>query len=106
MRAALPHARAKPLALVFTEAGPAWANAALHASLPAVLHAFTHICAPTRAARQHGKADDDQKQGPEQIQECRVDQAIVLEQPEKANGDEGEWKDAHGFLQRVEVLAP
>ena len=99
MKGTLPHARAKPLALFFAEIGPAGAKAAVHTSLPAALHAFTHIRAPTRAARQHGKADADQKQGPEQIHTRGVDETIVLEHPKHANGDESEWKDAHGVLQ-------
>nr|WP_026285524.1 hypothetical protein [Thiomonas sp. FB-6] len=49
--------------------------------------------------RPHRHAGADQKQGPEQVHEGGVDEAIVLEQLEYANGDEGERKDAHDFLQ-------
>src|SRR5215475_6102895 len=101
----LPHARAKALALFFAQVGPAWTEVAVHAALPAVLHAFTHVRAPTRAARQHGYADADEQQGPEQLHKRGVDEAIVLEQPKHANGDQGERKNAHGSLQEKDRRA-
>ena len=63
MRLPLPHARAKTLALFFAQIGPARAKVAVHAALPAVLHAFTHVRTPTRATRQHRDADANEKQG-------------------------------------------
>ena len=95
----LPHARAKALALFFAQVGPTGTEVAVHAALPAVVHAFAHVRAPTRAAREHGHADADEKQGPEQLHERGLDEAIVLEQPEHADGDQGERKNAHGSLQ-------
>lgn len=100
MTVPLPHARAKSFALFFTQTGPAGAEAAVHAALPALLHMFMHVRAPTRAARKHGHADTDEKQGPEQVHKRGVDEAIVFEHPKYTKGDEGEWEDAHGFLQK------
>ena len=99
MRLPLPHARAKTLALVFAQIGPPGAKVAVHASLPAALHALMQVRAPMRAARQHGHADADEKQGPEQMYKRGVDEAVVFEHPKHANGDEGERKNAHGSLQ-------
>ena len=44
-------ASAKALALFFAQVGPARTKVAVHAPLPAVLHAFTHVRTPTRATR-------------------------------------------------------
>lgn len=62
MRPPLPHARAKTLTLFFARIGPARAKVALHAPLPAVLHAFTHVRTPTRATRKHRDADANKKE--------------------------------------------
>src|SRR5438552_2326763 len=97
MEVPLPHPRAETFALRFAEVGPAGAEVAVHAALPAVLHAFTHLRAPARATRQQDDADADEKQGPEQMEERWVDEAEVLEQLEHADSDEHERKNAHGF---------
>src|SRR6185312_16764925 len=101
MEVGLPllHAGAEALALLFAQVGPTRAEVAVHAALPAVSHAFVHVRAPTRAAREEGDADGDEKQGPEQVEQCGIDEAIVLEQAENADGDEGERENAHGSLQ-------
>jgi len=78
MKAPLPHPRAQPLALVFTEIGTVWTKAAVHAAFPAVLHGFTHIRAPTRVARQNGNADADRMRRPEQVQTRRIDEACMI----------------------------
>jgi hypothetical protein len=100
MKVPLPHTGAKTFAFFFTKLSPAWAKAALHATLPAVQHAFIQISAPTRAACKHGNADADEKQGPEQVDKSGVDKSKVFEYPKYAKGDEGEREDAHGFLQK------
>jgi hypothetical protein len=105
VRLPLPHAGAKPIPLFFGQIGPPWAEAALHAALPAVLHALTHVSPPTRSAQEHGHADANQEQGPEQVQIRGVNEPKVLEHSEDANGDECEWKDAHGSPQQKNDLA-
>jgi hypothetical protein len=95
----LLHAPAKALALFFAQTGPAGAKVTVHSPLPAILHVFTHACAPTRATRKHRHADGDEKQGPEQVHKRRVDETKVLEHAEHANADEGERNNAHGSLQ-------
>jgi hypothetical protein len=100
VRLPLLHARAKSLALFFAQVGPPGAKVAVYAAFPAVLHAFTHVRAPTRAARKHGHADPDENCGPQQMHKRGVYEAIVLEHPKHANGDEGERKNAHGSLQK------
>ena len=105
VRLPLPHARAKTLALFFAQVGPTGAKVVVHAALPAVLHTLMHIRAPTGATRKEGYADADEKQGPEQVDKCRIDEAIVLEHPKNADGDEGERKNAHGSLQKTAARA-